>query len=66
MSYVYIRPRGENLYTVGFFEPDGTWHSESDHSTRDEAAARVNYLNGGPSRDVVQALDAISAVIEGR
>lgn len=33
-------------YTVGFYSPDGEWHSESDHDTRDEAAERVAYLNG--------------------
>ena len=36
-----------NLYTVGFYAPDGVWHGDSDHATRKEAAARVHYLNGG-------------------
>ncbi len=36
-----------DLYTVGFYSPDGKWEPESDFSTRDEAAARVAYLNGG-------------------
>lgn len=43
--YVYIRSE-PGLYTVGFYRPDGKWVAESDHSTRDEAAARVSYLNG--------------------
>jgi hypothetical protein len=36
-----------NLYTVGFYAPDGKWEPESDHATREEAAERVAYLNGG-------------------
>lgn len=48
MSYVYLRIKGEqNLWTVGFYDPRGVWHSESDHSSKDEAAIRVHYLNGG-------------------
>ena len=35
------------LYTVGFYDPSGKWQSESDHGTKEEAAARVHYLNGG-------------------
>lgn len=44
--YVY-REIELGLWTVGFFKPDGTWESESDHMTREDAAARVHYLNGG-------------------
>jgi hypothetical protein len=51
--YVYIQsetpaetpPHG--LYTVGFYDPDGKWQPESDFNTREEAAARVAYLNSG-------------------
>lgn len=49
-GYVYVEsehgPDG-TLYTVGFYDPKGEWHPESDHSDRDAAASRVNYLNGG-------------------
>ncbi len=44
--YLYIKSE-TNLWTVGFYSPDGTWHSESDHSTQQEAAQRVHWLNGG-------------------
>lgn len=44
--YVYIKSQ-PGLYTVGFYQPDGTWEPESDHSSTEEAAARVHYLNGG-------------------
>lgn len=35
-----------DLYTVGFYRPDGRWESESDYSNREIAVARVAYLNG--------------------
>jgi hypothetical protein len=35
------------LYTVGFYDPRGKWQPESDHTSKDEAAKRVHYLNGG-------------------
>lgn len=44
--YVYLRSE-PGLFTVGFYDPSGKWHAESDHSVREDAAARVNYLNGG-------------------
>lgn len=46
MNYVYIRSEPW-LYTVGFYDPAGKWHPESDHETAEAAAARVHYLNGG-------------------
>jgi hypothetical protein len=56
MNYVYLRPNyldeqgrtvHENIWTVGFFDPAGRWQPERDCSTRDAAAARVAWLNGG-------------------
>lgn len=46
--YVYKQTeRGEYpLWTVGFYTPSGEWEAESDHSSKDEAAERVAYLNG--------------------
>jgi hypothetical protein len=44
-GYVYIKSEPK-LWTVGFYGPDGTWVSESDHSTAEEAARRVAWLNG--------------------
>lgn len=44
--YVY-KDSEPGLYTVGFYAPDGNWHSESDHDSREAAADRVRYLNGG-------------------
>jgi hypothetical protein len=54
--YVYIKsesasilniPGASDLYTVGFYNHDGSWESESDHSTAEKAAERVHWLNGG-------------------
>jgi hypothetical protein len=44
--YVYIQSES-TLWTVGFYSPDGIWHSESDHESQEAAAERVHYLNGG-------------------
>lgn len=46
--YVYIKSE-QNLYTVGFYKPDGSWESESDWPTKEHAARRVSFLNGGRS-----------------
>jgi hypothetical protein len=46
MMYVYIQSEPE-LWTVGFYKPDGTWFAESDHGSDDDAANRVHWLNGG-------------------
>ena len=35
------------LFTVGFYDPSGKWHAESDHPKRDDAAERVHWLDGG-------------------
>ena len=52
-TYVYIKSE-PGLYTVGFWKhpkhPNDrpVWMAESDWDTVQAAAARVNYLNGGP------------------
>ena len=43
--YVYIRSESE-LWTVGFYHPNGRWEPESDHPTPQAAAKRVAWLNG--------------------
>lgn len=44
--WVYLRSE-QGLWTVGFYDPDGKFQTDSDHSDREEAADRVHYLNGG-------------------
>jgi len=39
------------LYTVGFYDPSGKFRTDSDHGSKEEAAARVHYLNGGKEGD---------------
>lgn len=34
-------------WLVGFYDPSREWHEDSAHATREAAAERVNYLNGG-------------------
>lgn len=44
--YVYIKSE-PNLWTVGFYDPNGKWISESDYNLKEDAAERVHWLNGG-------------------
>jgi hypothetical protein len=44
-GYVYVQSE-KNLWTVGFNDPNGLWHPDSDHSTREAAAERTAWLNG--------------------
>ena len=53
MSCWVYRETEPGLLTVGFYDPAGEWHTDSDHTTKKSAATRTAYLNGG----VVQVLD---------
>lgn len=47
--WVYIHSEhsaDHDLYTVGFYDPAGKWHTDSDWNTKKEAVDRVHYLNG--------------------
>ena len=44
--YVYIKSEPQ-LWTVGFYAPNGECIPESDYECRDDAAERVHWLNGG-------------------
>lgn len=43
--YYYIY--NHDCFTVGADGSDGSWNTDSNYPTRDQAAARVHYLNGG-------------------
>ena len=43
--YIYIRTESQ-LWTVGFYDPSGKFHPESDHDYQDAAARRAAFLNG--------------------
>ena len=47
--YVYLKSE-PGLFTVGFYDPAGDWHSESDCGSPEQAADRVAYLNGSGGR----------------
>lgn len=44
--WVYIQSE-PNLFTVGFYDPNGNWNSDSDWASKEEAQEQVHYLNGG-------------------
>lgn len=46
VTWVYQRSEQE-LWTVGYYTPDGEWMPEGDYSSPAEASRRVHYLNGG-------------------
>lgn len=48
-SWVYVQSE-PGLWTVGFYAPNGKWHSDSDHVERNEAASRCAWLNGSTKR----------------
>jgi len=52
--YVYVKQptanphyKFEDSWTVGFYNPENEFVSESSHFSQEEAAQRVHYLNGG-------------------
>lgn len=48
--YIQTEPR---LWTVGFYDPEGKWHPDSEHDGKISASKRVHYLNGGSMDEVV-------------
>ena len=48
--WVYIQSESQ-LWTVGFYKPDGKFMPESDWGTKEEAARWCHYLNGGREPD---------------
>lgn len=44
--YFYIKSE-PGVWTVGLYDREGRWVSESDWDCSERAAMRVNYLNGG-------------------
>lgn len=45
-NWVYVRSEPD-LWTVGFYDPQGKWHPDSDYNDSRQAAERVHWLNGG-------------------
>ena len=61
-NWVYIESE-KGLWTVGFYDPSGEWHPESDHADREEAAKKVHYLNGGKIAAAPELLDALQKLV---
>jgi hypothetical protein len=57
-AWVYLQSE-PRLWTVGFYDPAGKWHSDSDHDTTRAASERVAYLNGGVGAEMLEALRAL-------
>jgi len=63
VSYVYVESNsdgyGNHLWTVGFYDPNGKWHAESDWPNSEEASARTAWLNGrNPYPSLDEALNS--------
>jgi len=59
--YVYIQSE-PNLFTVGFYDPEGQWHPDKDFERKEDAAERVAWLNGVISQDISEALNSGNGV----
>jgi hypothetical protein len=54
--WVYVRSE-PGLWTTGFYDPAGHWQPDDDFASREDAAARVSYLNGGALARRVEAIE---------
>lgn len=66
--YVYVRNEEENTYSVGFYDPGGQWHVESELPNDKAAANRVHWLNGGQKPkaipyDIMRVNNSLNAII---
>ena len=60
--YVYLKSKGEAVWTAGHYNPAGKWVPESDHSSDESAAARCHWLNGGAAADEQRRRVVITAL----
>ena len=58
MSYVYLRSE-PRLWTVGFYAPDGTWTSESDHGDPEELLRALDQSE----QETAQLRDQLKAIL---
>ena len=49
--WVYQKTESQ-LWTVGYYDPQGNWHTESDHTDPVKAAERTAWLNGQGAKEV--------------
>lgn len=55
MAYYYKKTE-QYLWTVGTDDYNDKWYPESDHDSKESAAARVHFLNGGNDEATIAAL----------
>lgn len=55
--WVYQRSE-PGLWTVGFFDPAGEWHADSDHPSSEAAAQQTAWLNGSGLAERVAKLES--------
>lgn len=63
VTWVYIQSE-RHLYTVGFYDAKGVWHTDSDHESKELAAERVHHLNGGTSPLAPTIAQALQEMID--
>jgi hypothetical protein len=49
--WAIVRTPGDQLYTVGYYNPRGEFVAHRDFETSDDAARFIHWLNGGDSRE---------------
>jgi hypothetical protein len=57
-QWVYLQSE-PGLYTVGHFSQGGRWFAETDYGSKEEAARRCHYLNGGCDPELLAAAQAL-------
>lgn len=57
-KWFYIKSE-PTLYTVGYEDSAGKWHTDSDWDTKKEAGERVHFLNGGADKELLEALESL-------
>ena len=56
MSWIYLKSRSENLYTVGHYSPSGEWIPHRDFESVTDATDEINFLNGGSKKPTTPAV----------
>jgi hypothetical protein len=54
--FIDLDQQQRELWTVGFYKPDGSFEAESDHSEKGAAADRCAWLNGGAPWEVLESV----------
>jgi hypothetical protein len=68
MAWVYIQSTfpGEYLWTVGFYDPQGQWQPEGDFDTKEAAANRCHFLNGGSEQGAHESVaEPLRSIVNG-